>query len=375
MEGVFRIACRESQGEAEVLFLEGRLGLEDLPWLRRELGGLPPPGDRVLDLGGLGVLEAGAAAVLLRWQAEAAAAGRRLLWRGGPPPVRGILDLHEGLPDPRALRPAPCRRGMLDTLGRATLQLVRDCGEILAFTGALTRAVLRTLRRPSEMQWRGIGGLVNRAGMDALPIVLLINFLIGMIMSFQSAVQLLKFGATVYVADIVSLSMARELGPFMVAVIVAGRSGAGFAAELGTMKVQEEIDALRTLGFDPYTFLVLPRILALAFVVPLLTVLAVAVGTLGGMVTAVARLDMAPAAWWNEVHSTMSGWDLCGGLIKALVFGATIGSVACMRGLATRGGAEGVGRSTTSTVVTILFLLVLLDAVITALFFQFEIGM
>jgi phospholipid/cholesterol/gamma-HCH transport system permease protein len=184
-------------------------------------------------------------------------------------------------------------------------------------------------------------------------------------------VQLRQFGANIFVADLVALSITRELGPLMTAIIVAGRSGAAFSAELGTMKVSEEIDALRTLGLDPYLFLVFPRVIALILVMPLLTILADVVGILGGLLVALLGLDLTVNAYLLETRKALDLWDVGSGILKSLVFALNVALIACQRGLATSGGAEGVGRATTSAVVSSLFALVVLDAIFTMLFNAF----
>jgi phospholipid/cholesterol/gamma-HCH transport system permease protein len=191
-------------------------------------------------------------------------------------------------------------------------------------------------------------------------------------MAFQGAVQLKQFGANIFVADLVGLSVTRELGPLMTAIIVCGRSGAAFAAELGSMKVAEEIDALRTMGFGAMRYLVLPRALALILVMPLLTLLADLVGLLGGMVVGLTTLDLSVAGYITETRKALTLWDVYSGLIKSAVFALAIALIACQQGLATTGGAEGVGRRTTASVVTILFSLILLDAGFTILFHAFN---
>jgi len=185
---------------------------------------------------------------------------------------------------------------------------------------------------------------------------------------FQAAIQLKQFGANIFVADLVGLSITRELAPLMTAIIVAGRSGAAFSAELGTMRVSEEIDALRTLGFDPYQFLVFPRVVALVLVLPLLTILADLVGIAGGLLVALTSLDLTTSAYLLEVQKAVNVWDVSSGCLKTAVFGLNIALIACQRGLATQGGAEGVGRSTTSAVVSSLFAIVVVDAIFTVLF-------
>jgi phospholipid/cholesterol/gamma-HCH transport system permease protein len=209
---------------------------------------------------------------------------------------------------------------------------------------------------------------MERAGADAVPIVLLINFLIGLVMAYQSALQLRQFGANNFVVDLVGVAMTRELGPLMTAIILCGRSGAAFAAELGTMKVSEEVDALRTLGMVPLRHLVVPRVCGLALVAPVLTLLADAVGILGGALIAALVLDVTPIAFLTQLRQAVEPWDVLSGLLKSTVFASAIALIACQRGLGTAGGAEGVGRSTTGAVVATLFSLILLDAVFTLVF-------
>jgi phospholipid/cholesterol/gamma-HCH transport system permease protein len=187
-------------------------------------------------------------------------------------------------------------------------------------------------------------------------------------MSFQAAVQLRLFGANILVADLIGISVARELGPLMTAILVSGRSGAAFAAELGFMQVNGEIDALRTMGFGPMRYLVVPRTLALIVVLPLLTVLADLAGMAGGLVVGVWNLDLSVRGYLFQTARVVSVWDITSGLIKSVVFGLAISLVACQQGLATSGGAEDVGRRTTSAVVVSLFALILIDAAATVLF-------
>ncbi|HTV20856.1 MAG TPA: ABC transporter permease, partial [Polyangiaceae bacterium] len=228
--------------------------------------------------------------------------------------------------------------------------------------------VATALERPRSLNLRDVTLTMERAGADAVPIVLLINFLTGFVMAYQAAIQLARFGANIFVADLVGLAMVRELGPLMTAIIVCGRSGAAFAAELGTMKVSEEVDALRTLGLLPLRYLVLPRVLGLMLVAPVLTLLADAIGIGGGILVASSSLDVTPGAFINELRQVMTPWDIISGLIKSVVFSGTLGIIACQQGLATAGGAEGVGRQTTSAVVISLFSLILLDAFFTVFF-------
>src|SRR5207248_203405 len=219
------------------------------------------------------------------------------------------------------------------------------------FIGDVALAGANAVRVPVSINWGDVPRLVERAGADSLPIVLVINFLVGLVTAFQAAVQLRQFGANIFVADLVGLSVTRELAPLMTAIIVAGRSGAAFSAELGTMRVSEEIDALRTLGLDPYGFLVFPRVIALALVLPLLTILADVVSIAGGLLVAMLGLDLTANAYLLQTQKAVGLWDVFSGCLKTVFFGLSVALIACQRGLAARGGAEGVGRATTSAAV------------------------
>lgn len=258
--------------------------------------------------------------------------------------------------------------GTLDQLGRATLASLHEVKLVLAFLGEMVVSGVGLVRAPRSANWRELPSTMERAGADAVPIVVAINFLVGLAMAFQAAAQFRRYGASIYVADLIGISVCRELGPLMTAIVVCGRSGAAFAAELGFMKVNEEIDALRTMGFGPMRYLVLPRTLALLLVVPLLVVMADLAGVVGGLVVGVWNLDLTLLAYVNETARVLTLWDVSVGLVKSLVFALAIALIACQQGLATTGGAEGVGRRTTSSVVITLFTLILIDAGMTVFF-------
>jgi phospholipid/cholesterol/gamma-HCH transport system permease protein len=257
---------------------------------------------------------------------------------------------------------------VLDQVGLATLVVLGEFKNVLAFFGELILASGRVLRRPRLLNWRDLSHLVERAGADGVPVILLINLLVGMVMAFQAANQLKQYGANILVANLIGISVTRELGPLITAIVVGGRTGAAYAAELGTMRVNEEIDALRTMGLGPMRFLVLPRILTLCLVMPLLVLLADAVGVTGGLIVGVISLDLTATAYLEQTGKVVKLWDLGTGVLKSVPFGAVIALIACQQGLATDGGAEGVGRRTTAAVVITLFVLILLDAVFTMFF-------
>jgi phospholipid/cholesterol/gamma-HCH transport system permease protein len=259
-------------------------------------------------------------------------------------------------------------KSAIEQIGEASMSIVLEAQLMLAFLGQLVVAMAGVVREPKSANLRDLLPTMERTGADAVPIVLLINFLVGLVMAFQASVQLKRFGAQILVADLIGISITRELGPLMTAIVVCGRSGAAFAAELGSMKVNEEVDALRTMGLGPMRYLVFPRLLALTLVMPLLSILADGMGLLGGLIVAVTSLDLTSTAYFNELEKAVSTWDVTSGLLKSVLFAAAISLIACQQGLATEGGAEGVGRRTTSAVVTTLFALIMIDAIFTVFF-------
>ncbi|MEM6674087.1 MAG: MlaE family lipid ABC transporter permease subunit [Planctomycetota bacterium] len=287
---------------------------------------------------------------------------------GASDDVRAILALYTVDGQCPARLPKPPRVGLFQQVGESTFDLLKTLRTMLTFVADEAGAAVAAIRSPHTIQWRAVGQQVERHGADGLPIVAVIGSLMGLITAFQAAIQLRKFGADAFVADLVSLSLTRELAPLMTAIVVAGRSGAAIAAEIGTMRVSEEVDALYTLGVCPHRYLVFPRIFALVIVLPLLTLVADIVGVLSGAVVATQTLDVSFRQFILSTQSTLDAADIMGGLLKAMVFGVFIAGIASERGLATRGGAEGVGRSTTSAVVSTLFWLVLVDTLFAVLF-------
>ena len=366
----FAIEVVEAEG-AVTLRLSGTLTFIDASslWTQLQARITPTMKEAVqIDLSAVKSIDGGTMALLVQTSWDLRAEGGECEFVGATGHVQKILELYQGDAKPNK-RPKQKPVSAVAQLGQATYDVFIEIQLVLAFLGRMILAVAGVIRRPSTGNWREIAPLMNRTGADAVPIVLLINFLIGFVMGFQSAVQLKQFGANIYVADLVGLSITRELGPLMTAIIVCGRSGAAFAAELGTMKVSEEVDALRTMGFGPWRYLVIPRMLALVLVMPILTLLADLVGILGGMLVGILSLDLTITAYLNETRGSLHMWDIFQGLIKSGVFGFAIGLIACQQGLATSGGAEGVGRRTTAAVVTSLFALILIDAGFTMLFY------
>ena len=367
----FQVDIEEAGASLIEVRLAGTLTFVDASALWHQLRARISPKMREevrFDLSKVESIDGGTMALLVQTKWDLQGEGGRCEFTGATGHVQKILELYEG--DAKVnKRPKQKPISIIAQIGQGTYDALIELQLVLAFLGRMLLALIGVIRRPSTGNWREIAPLMNRTGADAVPIVLLINFLIGFVMAFQSAVQLKQFGANIFVADLVGLSITRELGPLMTAIIVCGRSGAAFAAELGTMKVSEEVDALRTMGFGPWRYLVFPRMLALFLVMPVLTLLADLVGILGGLLVGLLSLDLTIVGYLNETRNALHMWDIFQGLIKCGVFGIAIGLVACQQGLAPSGGAEGVGRRTTAAVVTSLFALILLDAGFTMLFY------
>lgn len=245
-------------------------------------------------------------------------------------------------------------------VGESTMRIWRDFVEQLAFLGEMVSGFLRLMFHPGRLRWRETLVCFERAGIDALPITLLIGFLIGLILAFMSAASLRQFGVEVYVADLIAIGLFRELGPIITSIILAGRSGSAFAAEIGTMKVNEELDALVTFGIRPAMFLAMPRVVAATLVMPVLTIFAVTAGLVGGAMVLVS-MQVPPVTYLNHVTDSITLPNVLFGLGKSAVFGTLVGMVGCSHGLQTGRTADAVGRAATAAVVGSLVLITVFD--------------
>ena len=262
----------------------------------------------------------------------------------------------------------PPGQSILTRIGRYTWQRLLGLSGMLAFIGETSTIMLYSAIQPGRIRWRPILRNLQSAGFDALPIVGLLSFLMGLVIAYQGADQLQRFGANIFIADLVGLSMLRELSPLLTAIIVAGRSGSAYAAQIGTMKVTEEIDALRTIGVGPTELLVIPKLLALVIALPLLTVYADITGVLGGMIMASSKLDVSFDVFLNRLGDAVSLSSFLTGIGKAPVFAAIIAVVGCYQGFQVSGSADSVGRQTTVSVVQAIFLVILSDALFSIAF-------
>ena len=256
----------------------------------------------------------------------------------------------------------------LERIGRGAAGSVEETVALMGFVGESTLAMVGCVAHPARIRWRTILFNIRSAGVDALPIVALLSFLLGIVVAYQAADQLRRYGANIFVADLVGLSMLREFAPLITAIIVAGRSGSAYAAQIGTMAVTEEIDAMRTIGIAPLELLVLPKIIALAIALPLLTVFGDVLGVFGGMVMATAQLGVGFGDFLDRFAKAVSITSYLTGVGKAPVFAVIIAVVGCFQGMRTKGGPDSVGRQTTRSVVQGIFLVIVADALFSIAF-------
>ena len=285
-----------------------------------------------------------------------------------PEGVQGLLKLATAVPARDGASRAAQKESFLARIGGAALRLKDEAAEILAFIGEAFLALCRLFTGRARFQKTDLLGFIWNCGPQALPIVTLISLLVGLILAFVGAIQLLMFGAQIYVANLVAVAMVRVMGAVMAAVIMAGRTGAAFAAQLGTMQVNEEIDALKTLGISPMEFLVLPRMLALVIMMPILCVYADIMGILGGLIVGVGMLNLGLMEYLNQTLASLTLTYFWIGLFYSAVFGVLIALSGCLRGIQCGRSASAVGEATTSAVVTSIVAIVVATAIITLAF-------
>jgi len=354
-----------------VLNLSGRLDAETTGAAWREamrLTGGVRSGDLLVDAAGLEYCDGAGASLLLALRDQQQRGGGRFALEGLRDESRQLLELFEAgeaaPPEDAGAHP----EGWVAQLGRSTLQLVSELRTLTVFVGELTVMLLQVARRPSLVRSKDVFLVAERAGIGAIPIIALVGFLLGLILAFQSAIPMQKFGAQVFVADLLGISLLRELGPLMAAILLAARSGSAFAAELGTMKVNEEIDALTTMGLEPVRFLVVPRVVAAVIVVPVLAMIMNVAGLLGGAVV-FQSLGFPLVTYVNRIVAAAGPVDFLGGIFKAMVFGIVVAGIGCLRGLQAGSGAGAVGEATTSSVVSGIVMIAIIDGAFAVIFF------
>ncbi len=328
-----------------------------------------PDGPQViLDATGIAALDTSGAWMLHHLLTRLEERGKQVRFEGLRDEYRDLLSLvRERLSGLEAVVSAR-KPILLERLGRISFRHVEQGLALSAFIGEAFIAFVHNLTRPSRIRWQALLSNVESAGIYALPITGLLSFLMGIVIAYQGGVQLRTYGANIFIVELVTLTMLRELAPIVAAIIVAGRTGAAYTAQIGTMKVTEEIDALRTIGIAPMDLLVLPKVFGLILALPLLTVFADAMGVFGGMVMATLMLGVSFPEFVDRIPETVSLTSFVIGVGKAPVFAAIVAMVGCFQGFQVSGGADSVGRQTTVSVVQSIFLVIVADAAFSILF-------
>lgn len=358
----------EGQKNREVLFaLAGRIALDNvyqlLQELRTRLDELRPAKLEV-DLAQVEYLDSSGALALLFLEKEAQTRSIPFAFVKATEEAQRIM----GLIDPKDLDLPPLRQeerlNFFEFLGKGMLAIWDEGYRLLSFFGQLLTSLVFLFFRPRLVRWGEVLVYMQKTGVEAFPILGLMSLLMGLVLAFMSSFTLREFGAMIYVAALVVVAFARELGSLLTGILIAGRSGSSFAAEIGTMKVNEEVDALEVMGFEPVRFLAVPKVLATMFVMPVLTLYSMFFGILGGFLAAVTLLDLTTFTYINETRKALELFDIFYSLFKSVIYGLIIAVIGCQRGFQVRGGAQEVGTATTSAVVAGLFLIIVAAAVL-----------
>jgi phospholipid/cholesterol/gamma-HCH transport system permease protein len=363
----FTLAVEGNKREAVRLSISGHISLDNLLAFRSELDSFlkqMAPVSLSVDLTGVKYIDSAAALALLDLKGEAEALSIPCSFLHASEKTKGIM----GLIDPEAITMAPLRPevGLPDfftQVGDETRLVGKDFYTLQSFLGDLLFALAYGFRHPGSVRWLDVLFYMKRAGVDALPILSLMSLGTGAVIAFLSALQLKLVGATIFVAALIAMTVVEELGPMLTAILVSGRSSSAFAAEIGTMMVKEEVDALSAMGFEPLRFLAVPKVIATVVVMPLLTLYSMLFCITGGFLVGVYVLDFTSYTYINETMKNITLFDLIASLIKSGCFGVVVATIGCQRGFQVRGGAEAVGTMTTSAVVTSLFLVVVLECI------------
>jgi len=367
-----QLSSKPDEGGRLTLSISGRLDANTTGTVWRDALQLvrqSKPQSLILDGSALEYCDGAGIALLLELRRTQTTTGGTFTFQGLPAEVERLLELYGNIsPVPPPSVAEEDTLSAVERVGRAWLTGWDAFRTLVTFVGELTVSLVYAVLHPRQVRWRDAWVIAERAGVDALPIIGLIGFLLGLIMAFQSAIPMRQFGAEIYVANLIGLSMLRELGPLLTAIILAGRSGSAFAAEIGTMKVKEEVDALVTMGLEPVRFLVVPRVVAAVAVTPVLAVFSNFFGLVGGAVV-MRSLGFPLVTYVHQIQSAVVPRDMLGGLSKSLVFGLVVAAIGCLRGLQTRTGASAVGDSTTSAVVSGLVLITIVDGLFAVVFY------
>lgn len=358
----------KGQSGEEVRFdLSGRIALDNVHKLLAELRTRLKevrPGKLEVDLGRVEYLDSSGALALFFLEKEADRQHIPFEFINTTDEAQRIM----GLIDPDELDLPPLRQeerlNFFEFAGKSTLELGSEGYNLLGFFGKLLTSLLSLFFRPRQIRWGEVLAYMQKTGVEALPILGMMSLLMGLVLAFMSSFTLREFGAMVYVAALVDVAFTRELASLLTGILIAGRSGSSFAAEIGTMKVNEEVDALEVMGFEPVRFLAVPKVLATMFVMPVLTLYSMFFGILGGFLAAVTLLDLTSFTYVNETRKALQMFDIFYSLFKSVIYGMIIAVIGCQRGFQVRGGAQEVGTATTSAVVAGLFLIIVAAALL-----------
>ncbi|MEN6373365.1 MAG: ABC transporter permease [Smithella sp.] len=368
----YQISSRRQDSKL-IIYLTGEFGLKNLPSFTGEIKSLfrqQKINAVDIDFSGITYFDSAAALAMIQIQKAAAAENIAGSFLNLNDETKGIFSvIYEKALIQIPLKDIAQRENMVTQIGEASLNIFQDAVNFITFFGELLFAFTYTLFHPKSLRTKDVLFYMKRAGVDGLPIVGLISMLIGLILAFMSYLQLRLIGANIYVPSLVSFAMIKELGPIMTAILVAGRSGSAFAAEIGTMVVNEEVDALSTMGFDPVRFLAVPKVLAAVIVVPVLTLYSDFFGNIGGMIVGITGLDLTANTYIIQSLKAIKVFDVITSLIKAAFFAGIIAGVGCQKGFQVRAGAQDVGKYTTSAVVTAIFLIVVADSIFAIMFY------
>ncbi len=363
------VTIEQSGAETRVAF-SGRLVIATLAAAQRTLSGLRASGAVRLDLAGVEALDTAGAWLVVDLSRRLTAEGLQVSVENASAVQSSLLaTVTKSIPvEPDA---PPAKSGWLEWIagiGRYTAASGEGALALLDFLGRVLACFARLALRPWRIRWTSTVFHMREAGLDAVPIVALMSFLIGVVLAFQGAAQLKQFGAGIFIVDLIAISVLRELGILLTSIIVAGRSGSAFTAAIGSMKMREEIDAMRVLGLDPIEVLVVPRVLALLLMLPVLGFIANCMGLLGGLLMAWIELDVSPLMFLTRLQHSVDVWHYLVGVIKAPFFAAIIAIVGCYKGMQVEGNAESLGRMTSQSVVAAIFMVIAADALFSIFF-------
>ena len=370
-----RVDLRQAPGDGAVLTLAGALDVSTAAETRREVVERLS-GTRVsslqIDASGIDRGDVSGMAVLYELTQGFLTPGVSPKLTGLRPQFENLLKAFPPKEELKELEPAPVHRGLAAELGAATVSMFQDLRAQLTFVGAVVQGFGAALKRPRLMRWNEVAVVFEKAGVNALPIVSLISLLMGLVIAFEAAQPLEMFGAQIFIADMIGLVMVREFSPIFTAIILAGRSGAAFAAEIGTMKVNEELNALETMGLDPIRFLVIQRVFAGTMLMPVLAAYSMLIGVFGGVLVMVT-MGFTFSQIWSQLTGALHVRDVLVGTSKSFVFGAIVAGLGCLRGMQTKEGPNAVGDSTTRAVVAGILMIIVVDSVFAVLTYVLQV--